>query len=301
MKKVIITGPTGAIGTALVNQMTQNGIRVLAICHRGSERIATLPVSPLLEIIECDLDEIEHSEAIAERGRDADVFFHLAWRGTVGKDRNDAVLQEKNAVNSLEALRTAKRIGCKRFIGIGSQAEYGRYEGMLSPDLPTNPENAYGAFKLKTGNAGRALAEEIGIEFIWVRVLSVYGENDTPNSLISMLIRKLKAREHISCTKGEQLWDYLYSKDAATALYLLGISGIPGKTYVLGGGLAAPLREYIEKVRDAIDPKASIGFGEIPYSDAQVMHLEADISELKKDTGFEVRYTFEEGIADMLA
>ena len=56
------------------------------------------------------------------------------------------------------------------------------------------------------------------------------------------------------------------------------------------------LKDYITMLRDAIDPSLLLGFGEIPYGDKQVMHLEADISALHRDTGFEPETDFRIGI-----
>ena len=57
------------------------------------------------------------------------------------------------------------------------------------------------------------------------------------------------------------------------------------------------LKEYIEKIRDAVSPNAALGLGEIPYAKNQVMYLCADISDLQKDTGFVPVVSFDEGIA----
>ena len=92
------------------------------------------------------------------------------------------------------------------------------------------------------------------------------------------------------------MWDYLYSEDAARALYLLGQKGRDGRTYCIGSGQARPLREYIEMLRDAINPALPLGIGEVPYGENQVMYLCADISDLTRDTGFVPEVTFEEGI-----
>ena len=99
-------------------------------------------------------------------------------------------------------------------------------------------------------------------------------------------------------TKGEQLWDYLYSKDAAGALRLLGEKGRDGKVYVLGSGSAKPLAEYIKIIRDIVAPKQDIALGAIPYGEKQVMYLCADIEDLKRDTGFEPQYSFTDGIEE---
>ena len=71
-------------------------------------------------------------------------------------------------------------------------------------------------------------------------------------------------------------------------------NGQDGKIYPVGSGQCRPLREYFEILRDAVDPSLPLGFGELPYPPGQVMRLQADISELAKDTGFRPRYTFEE-------
>ena len=58
------------------------------------------------------------------------------------------------------------------------------------------------------------------------------------------------------------------------------------------------LKDYIYAIRDAVDPSIDIGIGEIDYYPNQVMHLEADISNLTEDTGFAPKYSFEEGIKE---
>lgn len=298
---VVVTGPTGAIGVAIIERCVSEGTKVLAICHKKSLRISRLPISPLVKVIECDLDEIDRlPELINNDYGEYDVFIHLAWACTFGDSRNNVVAQIDNIRYTITALETAKAIGCKRFIGAGSQAEYGRVNETLSPYLSTNPENGYGMAKLCAGNLSRLRASQLDIEHIWVRIVSVYGPYDGENTLISSALNKLKSREHLSCTKGEQMWNYLYSKDAAKAFWLLAQKGINGKTYVLGGNENRPLKEYIEILRMRIDPDADIGYGDIPYNDKQVMKLEVDISELINDVGFRCDYSFEDGISEML-
>ena len=92
------------------------------------------------------------------------------------------------------------------------------------------------------------------------------------------------------------MWDYLYSGDAGRAFVLLGDRGVDGKTYVLGSGEVRPLRQYVEDIRDVVAPGAELAFGAIDYYPHQVMHLQADISELEKDTGWSPTLSFEEGI-----
>lgn len=296
MKKAVITGPTGAIGMALIQCLADNGIDVVAVVRPGSARADRIRESEHVSVVYCDMKELDRLPSLIEGG--ADVFYHFAWDGTFGDSRNNMYLQNNNVKYALDAVDAAYELGCKTFIGAGSQAEYGRYEGDLNASVPAFPENGYGIAKLCAGQMTRIACQQKGIRHIWTRILSIYGPYDGDKTMVSSTIIKLMNSEKPSCTKGEQMWDYLYSKDAARAFMMLADGGVDGRVYCLGGGIARPLKDYINLIRDAVGNDVEIGFGDIPYSDKQVMHLCADIKELTKDTGFTPIYTFEQGIGE---
>lgn len=299
MKTAVITGPTGAVGTALIRELTENGTEVYAVIRRDSQRIGQILKHPLVHIVFCSLEELSSLPELIEKP--CQVFYHFAWAGTFGDSRNNMELQNRNVTYTLEAVKAAGKLGCHTFVGAGSQAEYGRVEGLLTPKTPAFPENGYGIAKLCAGQMSRILCTQQKIRHVWARILSVYGPCDRRETMIMAAIEKLLQGEKPSFTKGEQQWDYLYAGDAARALYLLGEKGQDGKIYCLGSGTARPLAEYIQTLRNAIDPGLPLGLGEIPYSPKQVMHLCADITQLKEDTGFEPKVSFEEGIRETIA
>lgn len=294
IKKAIITGATGAIGMALVQKLLAENIRVLVIAHRGSKRIKNLPKSAHIQVMEADLEELQDLKL---PGEDWDVFYHLAWGGTFGEARNDMYLQNDNIRYTLDAVKLAHRSGCRLFVGAGSQAEYGRQEGILREDTPVRPENGYGMAKLCAGQMSRQLCAQLGMKHIWTRILSVYGPYDGENTMISSAIRNILEGKPTHFTKGEQMWDYLYSGDAAEILFRLAEGGKDGKVYVLGNGKARRLREYIEILAKKLDFDGALGIGDIAYAGKQVMHLEADILPLQEDIGYIPATEFEDGIA----
>lgn len=298
MKKAIITGATGAVGTALVKELISHNVEVLVFFREGSKRNEQIPEHKLVTKRYCSLSELENVQN--DTGKTYDIFYHFAWEGTTGTARNDMYLQNQNVKYALDAVAAAKRFGCHTFIGAGSQAEYGRVEGILKPDTPTFPEMGYGIGKLCAGQMTREYAHQLGMNHIWTRILSVYGPNDGAQSMVMSTINKLKNGEVPQFTKGEQMWDYLYSGDAAEAFRLLGERGTDGKIYVLGSGTARPLAEYIKDIRNIVNPNAEIDLGAIPYSERQVMHLQADVDELHNDTGWTAHTTFTEGIENIL-
>lgn len=293
MKKVVITGPSGAIGIALIQKCIIEGIEVLALCHKHSKRITNIPMHPLVKIMEIELDDLPN---INVDNNSYDAFFHLGWEGTTGEARDDMLLQIKNIVYTIEAAKLAEKLGCKTFVGAGSQAEYGRHNGMLSPDEKTIPDSGYGMAKLCAGQMSRKICERTGMKHIWARIFSVYGPFDGAGSMVMSTITKMLKGEKCTFTKAEQNWDYIYSSDAANAIYVLAKKGKSGKTYCVGCGQARQLKEYIYQIRDGIDPNISVGIGELAYAEKQVMYLQADISTLMDDTGFEPRVDFKEGI-----
>ena len=294
MRKIIITGPTGAIGHALIEKCLSEGCEVFAICRPNSARIKSLPKNAGLHVLEYDLSELEKAkEALPS---DCDVLYHFGWAATFGDARNDMPTQIKNIEYTIDAVHLAHACGCSTFIGAGSQAEYGRVEGKLSADTPAFPDNGYGMAKLCAGQMSRVEAQKLGIKHIWTRILSVYGPYDGPYTMVMSTIAKLQAGDVPQFTKGEQIWDFLYSGDAARAFFLLGEKGFDGKVYVLGSGKARPLAEYIKIIRDEVMPGAKIDLGVIPYAPNQVMYLKADIDELVKDVGFDPYMKFEDGI-----
>lgn len=294
--KAVISGATGAVGMALIRELIAENCEVLVLCREGSRRNSDIPTHPLVKKVDCSLDKMQSFNA--DGLPEYDVFYHFAWEGTTGEARNDMYLQNRNVKHALDAVALAKRLGCDTFIGAGSQAEYGRVEGKLRPDTSAFPENGYGIAKLCASQMSRIMCDSLGIRHIWARILSVYGPNDTPNSMVMSTIRKLRSGEKPSFTKGEQIWDYLYSGDAAKAFVALAKNGKNGAVYCLGSGKPRPLCEYITAIRDAVAEGAPLGLGEIEYARGQVMYLCADITALTEDTGFVPVTAFEDGIKE---
>lgn len=294
MKSAVVTGPTGVIGTALVNELLKNGVKVTAVIRPDSEKKDRLSPDSNLDIVYCDMDSFDKLPDLISGPQD--VFFHLAWEGTTGEKRSSMDLQQRNIKNSIKACEASYKLKCKTFVGVGSQAEYGRCNRKLTGNTIENPQTPYGKAKLLCSQMTREFCQNNGIRHIWARVLSVYGPNDWNGSLIISTIKDLLCGNNPEVTKGEQIWDYMYSEDASRALISLSENGISGKTYVVGSGTGRPLREYIEIIGQNTNPEFKIEFGKKPYSSNQVMYLVADIGELEKDTGFKVQVPFEEGI-----
>ena len=294
---IAVTGPTGSIGSELVKGLISEGHHVTAIVRPGSSRISNLPVSDMVTVIECDICDYK---SLFGKGR-CDIFYHLAWVGTTVSSRSDPDLQSDNIQYALDAVSLAKDWGAKKFIGTGSQAEYGPSEIPLTPSTPIRPVSAYGVAKYAAGRLCWMCCRENNMEFNWTRILSTYGKNDSSGTLIRYVIDTLKDGKAPQLTRCEQVWDYIYSEDCAKALISVGDRGIDGKTYCIGSGSARPLKDYVEDIRSIVSPDCTIDYGAIDYYPDQPMMLCADISELTHDTGFIPQTSFKDGIRQIVA
>lgn len=297
IKKAYITGATSSLGTALIDICISENVKVVAFVNPGSTKIDRIQKSPLVKVYECSLEEMATYD-ISMLDEDSDgIFFHLAWGATNGEAaRSQLDAQAMNIKYALDAVDLASRLGCTTFVGAGSQAEYGRTNEVLTELTEVHPETAYGMAKLAAGQMTRLACKNKNIRHIWPRILSTYGPKYLPYTVINYTISELLNNRKPSLSGGDQIWDFLYSEDAAKALYLLGEKGHDGEVYVVGSGESRPLKEFLYEVRDVINPDLELGLGEKPYTDTTVMHLACDITKLKAHTGFCPETDFKTGI-----
>lgn len=292
MKKILLTGATGMIGSAIIQEALKHEYDITCLVRKDSLRIANIPKNERVHIIDSNLSDYKTLKLTGKY----DIFMHLAWNKTTVGGRDDVDSQLKNIEYTIDAVKLAKRCGCSVFIGAGSQAEYGVQTVPLSPNLSVNPESGYGIAKYTAGKFAGMLCKQFGIHFNWLRILSVYGKNDGKNTLISYVIRELKDGRSPELTKCEQTWDYLNCNDAAKAFLAVAEKGVDGKTYPLGSGKGRKLSEYLEEIRSVINPSVQLSFGKKEYYPHQPMYLVADMREFEKDTGWKAEIEFEKGI-----
>ncbi len=300
MRRAIVTGATGPLGVALARYLAERNVLVTALVHPGSKRIGDVPTSEGIDILECDLSALP---PLATRlPYRYDVFFHLGWRATDSRmSRNDPSIHALNILYTLDAVNLSHALGCRTFVGAGSQSELIRSEPGLAANVPGVSEESYGIAKYAAGRLSLRLCQQYGTRHFWARIVSIYGPVERETTALMYCIHKLLKGEKPSLTRGEQLWDYLYAADCARALYLIAEKGRHGTAYPVASGRVRPLREYFECVRDCIDPSLPLGVGEKEYRPGQAMRWCADVQMLTEDTGFVAEYSFERGITETIA
>lgn len=305
MQRVVVTGASSMIGAALIRECVKQNVEVLAIVRENCTRMERLPDSELIEKIQCNLDELDKivsnkivAHALHEK-KTYDVFYHFAWAYTRKNSRDDPVLQEENIGYTLNAVKLAHQLGCCKFIGAGSQAEYGSVDHVVTPNTPAQPQSSYGMAKYAAGILSQKLSNRYGMVHIWGRIFSVYGGNDNEETMLSYAIGQFLKGEEARFSSAAQMWDYLYEDDAAKIFYLLGERIGENKVYCIANGASRHLKEFIIEMKEAFGQNAKCEF--TPDTKKTVAGLQPDASELFQDIAYKPAVTFREGIQKMIA
>lgn len=294
MQRVIVIGATSMIGTALIKECIKNKVETLAIVRKGCTKLGRLMESAYMKVVECDLEQLESMKIQGQY----DTCYHFAWAYPAREVRDDPILQEKNIRYTLAAVRLAAKVGCKKFIGAGSQAEYGPREGIITPDTEINPQLSYGMAKYAAGMLSRKLCGMYGMTHIWGRIFSVYGCNDNEGTMLTYAIDQFLKGEPARFSSAVQMWDYLYEDDAGKIFYLLGERVERDNVYCIANGSCRPLKEFIYELKDAFGSGAECEFEE--ETGRLLVGLQPDVNVLLKDIEYKPEVTFKEGIKKMI-
>jgi len=291
MKRVIITGGTGFIGTCLTNEMINNNIEVTLLV-RDIKKADSL----CRDKVKCIELYSEEYNLFAANSGEIDAFYHLAWEGVAPEKKNDRIIQIRNIDLALEMLEFAKAIGAKRFIATGTVAEYAFCEDVMDVYAKQTPNDLYGASKTAAHYMLEVWARSLGMNFNWIVIPSTFGEGRRDNNILTYTIKTLLAGEKPSYGYLTQMWDFLYVGEVVRALRLIGEKGIEGKIYAIGSGIYKPLSYYVQTIRDIINPELPLGIGDKPALSDKAFSSCVSIKELTQDTGFVPQVSFEEGI-----
>ena len=294
----IVTGATGFIGKALVDYLLMSNHEVYAV-SRSEERVRLLwPECVKLHAIGCEMTNYKDLSKLIDS---ADVFVHLAWAGTTVEERYSEELQAKNIQATLTTMQAAKEIGCRLFAASGSQAEYGVSDSVLTEGSTCQPQIPYGKAKLEMLDKCNRLGRAINMQYLHLRICSVFGKGDHPHTLINAALDKLKRNESMELTQCTQLWNFLYVKDIAYQIERLCTAIIsrnaePG-VYIMASDDTRQLKSYMEEMKNVLNSSSELLFG--THKTNSVVSLNPDVTKLKNAIGKITNYTFSQALLDM--
>lgn len=307
MKKIVVTGGAGFIGSALVRALLERGdARVIALDNLSSGKKANLEGVPgPWELVEADIRDYD---AIAPVLAGADTVFHLAAIPSVPRSIADPIpSHEVNTNGMFQVFRACHAGAVRRVVYAASSSAYGDTEVLPKVEtMKANPLSPYAAQKLMGEYYASVFYSCYGLETVSLRFFNVYGPRQDPSSPYSGVLSIFNKCivEGSSPTifgDGEQSRDFTFVTDVAGLCIKASLAGshVCGKVFNAGNGNRYTLNmvwDTLQKI-EGVSLPAKYG----PARTGDVKHSQADTTAAMRDLGHAPQVSLEEGLRQTLS
>jgi nucleoside-diphosphate-sugar epimerase len=287
VKRVLLTGASGFIGSHCIQPLIDRGYEVHAVSRspRPDRSAATWH--------DVDLLRSGAGRALIEQVRPTHLL-HRAWFVVPGK--LIAAAENFDWVGaSLELVRAFADAGGARLCVCGSGYEYDWSHGYCTEGVtPCVPDTVYGACKHALHEMVRTFAAGRVLSATWPRVFFLYGPREHPERLVASITRALLRGEPARCSHGRQIRDYLHVQDVADGLVVVLDSDAQGAINV-SSGQPTTLREIALTIGRLTGRPELIQLGALPAR-ANDVHLVIGANAKAVALGWQPRYDLESGL-----
>lgn len=295
MKRVLLTGATGFIGSHCVRPLGEKGYEIHAVSSKAP------PTAGASEVHWHKADLLDSPQILRlMKAVEPTHLLHLAWYVVPGKCWNS----EENlrwVQASLILLQAFSQCGGNRVVVAGTCAEYDwRYCYCSEKVTPLAPTTLYGTSKHALQVIVDAFAKESGLSSAWGRIFFLYGPGEHPVRLVSSVIRSLLLGKPARCSHGNQLRDYLCVMDVADAFVALLESDIHGPVNI-ASGCPVSLKEIVHKIAERLSRKDLVRLGALPPALDEPGLLVADVSRLSNELGWRPIYDLDHGLEETIS
>lgn len=286
MKKVLITGGTGFIGSKVTEELLARGYEVHALVYP--------PFAPERKNFyqyEMNLMDAQAVDTFLA-AHHFDSLIHLAWY--VGPKCHVSDLNMDWIIATLNLLKSFKEYGGKKFVGAGTCSEYEyKYGYLLEDETPTDPQTLYGNGKNAVFNIAKVYCKQNNIDFKWPRIFNLYGPNEKSARLMPTVINACLKGEDVKVSDCLKFQDYLHVEDTARGIVDVFESQLQGAVNICSGQ-PVQLRTIVNKIAELTNFKGNILWGAVPaaFGDDVVVGNNAKL----KSIGWTPKYTLEDGL-----
>ncbi len=268
MKKILITGVSGYIGSNLARKLIDNKTEVHALILPDinfeylediKDRIAFHIYNGTTESV---FDAVKKSEP--------DIVYHLASL-FLSEHRSDDIINliKSNVLLGTQMLEAMSKNGIHKIINTGTS-----WQHYLNQDY--NPVNLYAATKQAFEDILRYYTEAGFISAITLHLFDTYGPGDNRPKLFKLLKNAAENNQTLNMSPGEQLIDLVYIDDVVNAFqiagnYLLQKNDIINTVYGISSGNPIPLKQIVDQFNETYYKKVSVNWGGRPYRKREVM------------------------------
>jgi nucleoside-diphosphate-sugar epimerase len=302
MKKAIVTGATGLVGLAVAKYLSNKKIDVLCIGRNELDDIEIKNKFGLGNITYLNL-EMENILSLHEQINkigwlpgDSCVFYNFAWSGCSKLTDGNFKDQFNNAIYSSNAVLSAKKLGCSKFVNVGTLEE--TLAECFLRDVKSNApyissQTDYAIAKLASRDMCNMVSYLEKIDYIHTRLSVPLDPHLSNGGYISSVLNKINENKTYEKPNSTQLFDIILTEDVAKAYYLIGVKGKNKADYFIGTAQPKTLRQYFEHFEQS---KRGIIDNAADRDNNKLDNGLFSIDNLVNDTGFVLSSNFEDFI-----
>ena len=316
-RTLLVTGGCGFIGSAVVRRAVAEGHAVVNLDKltyaANPENVACVAGHRAYAFERADICDRAALDRIFARHR-PDAVMHLAAESHVDRSIDGpAAFIETNVTGTYTLLEAARahweargRPESFRFHHVSTDEVYGTLgsEGRFTEGTPYAPRSPYSASKAASDHLARAWGETYGLPVVITNCSNNYGPCHFPEKLIPVIILSALAGRRIPVYgRGENVRDWLYVEDHATALLAVLARGRTGETYNIGGDAEARNIDIVRRVCALLDARRP---GRGPHErliefvtdrPGHDFRYAIDASKIRAELGWRPSVTLDEGLA----
>lgn len=293
IKKILVTGSSGTIGTRLCEKLLENGYEVVGVDYRPNEW------NEKIQAITIDVDLRNKEDVLNKLPKDVDLIIHLAANARVYNLVVDPSLARDNFETLFNILEFARINSVKKFMFSSSREVYGNTDKTIHIEddaYVKNCESPYTASKIGGEALVHSYQQCYGINFVMFRFSNVYGMYDNSDRLIPLFIKLCKEGKDLIVFGKKKLLDFTYIDDTITGMLLAiqKFEEIKNDVFNLASGQGASILEVAQLIKELLKTNNKIEIKE--NRTGEVVKYIADISKAKDKIGYDPKTTIVEGI-----
>jgi nucleoside-diphosphate-sugar epimerase len=258
---VTLTGATGFVGRQILCNLLERGCSVRVLV-RDPSRLQSIPARGALEVVQTPDLFAAATGRLEELLEGSETLMHAAWYAEPGEYLTSP-LNLACLTGTLNLAYAFAAVGGKRFVGVGTCAEYDLSAGLMTTDTPLAPNTLYAACKASAFQVLRCFLGTEGMSFAWCRIFYLYGEGEDDRRLVPYIRRQLEAGQEVLLTRGDQVRDFLDVKDAARMIADVALGQQQGAVNICSGE-PVTIRQLAERIADEYGRRELLRFGARP-------------------------------------